>query len=119
MDYIIDPMWFYWARVCNAVCTISAIFSAVLFIVAIFGVVFMIENRSYGPEDKDYKTGKTIFKVACPLAIILLLAAVFIPSKETLMEMLIARFATYSNAELTIDTIKDIVDYIMEAMKSV
>ena len=43
----------------------------------------------------------------------------FVPSKEALIEMQVARFATYENAEWTLDTVKAAVDYIVESIKSV
>ena len=42
---------------------------------------------------------------------------VFIPSRETLIEMQIARFTTVENAEWALDAVKSATDYIVSAIK--
>ena len=42
---------------------------------------------------------------------------VFIPPRETLIEMQIARFTTVENAEWALDAIKSATDYIVSAIK--
>jgi hypothetical protein len=42
-----------------------------------------------------------------------------LPSDDTLIEMMIAKQATYDNAQWTLETLKSAVDYIVNAIKSV
>jgi hypothetical protein len=61
-----------------------------------------------------------IRKWAIPITsvgIILILAGVFIPSKETLITMKVAELATKENITLTAQQLKEIVDYIINALK--
>lgn len=116
MNYIIDPMWFYWASVSDCVSMLSAIIAVVLFVALIIAFVIMAVNTK---EDDDYEEAKKIFKIVFPAFIFFTLMAIFIPTKSTLLEMLIAKYTTYDNAEWTIEAIKNVVDYILEAMKSV
>ena len=47
------------------------------------------------------------------------LVCIFVPSEKTLIEMQIAKIATHNNVNLTIDKIKEIVDYIINGIKEV
>lgn len=118
MNYIIDPMWFYWVNVVDslrvigeAAGIISGIAAAVLFVLAAFAKTI----------DDDDDGAKKFAKIGIRLGVITAISValvVFIPSKQTLIEMQIARFATYENAEWTVETIKQAVDYIVEAVGS-
>ena len=119
MNYIIDPIWFYWISVANNLIVTCAVIGGLFGILSmVFGGI-LIANMEYGPNDSDYRAAKKVLKVSIPLSVLLILLSVLIPSKEVLIEMQIAKFATYENAEWTIDAIKGLVDYIVEAIKSV
>lgn len=119
MNYIIDPMWFYWLSVVEGI-KIIAIIVAVLCGGGLFGgSIVWISNIEYGGDDKDVKIAKKIIKKCLIVGSIAALCLIFIPGKETLIEMQVARFATYENAEWTIETIKSAVDYIVKAAKAI
>ena len=48
-----------------------------------------------------------------------LVLTIFVPSKSTMIEMMIAKYATYENADWTVESLKSVVDYIVEAFKAV
>jgi hypothetical protein len=52
------------------------------------------------------------------VSVISIIAAIFIPSREALIEMQVAKFVTYENAELSIDAVKSIIDYIINAVQN-
>lgn len=116
MDYIINPAWFYWIEVADTTKAISIIAIVVLLIACVVLAIIAGMDRSLG----DYTEAKVLLS-ACSKCFIFLavstLVCIFIPSKKTLMEMQIARLATRSNVELTIAQVKEIVDYIINAMK--
>lgn len=126
MNYIINPSWFYWLGVVE---------SMRYFMVAVFiiSIVVIIASAIIIPLDvkmiQDYPTVcdfemKTVqfFKKALKIAIVALvisgLILMFVPSKETLIEMMIAKQATYENATWTLDALKSAVDYVIQAMQS-
>lgn len=123
MNYIIDPKWFYWVNTLETLKTILYILTAFLGIVTVAATInatiTLAETARYGPDDKDYqqaiRTLKIIKKVAFVL-IILILVGIFIPGKTTLIEMQVAKMATIENAEWTVESLKQIVDYIVESM---
>lgn len=137
MNYIIDPSVFYWMNVLGILQTVFAVFGA-------FGLCAGISFMGYGkmsePEayDKEYdvkkasyisivdeeklKRFKSIIKTGVIIAAISLLfviASIFIPGKATSIEMLVARTATYDNLNIGIDGVKELIDYIVTAIKSV
>ena len=113
--YIINPAWFYWIDVVNAVKGF-AIVSAIVLLLGTGLVSLLFMDDVFGDERERYN--KILPKTAIA-GVIFLLAAIFIPSKETLIEMQIAKYATWENAEWTVDTIKDVVDYIVNAIGSI
>ena len=115
MNYIINPMWFYWLHVVEGV---RGFIEALL---VIFGVGFIIMCALWGLSSdegddegalKYKKYAKWLF-IVCAFVGVVLIA---IPSKKVLIEMQIARYATYENANWTLETIKSAVDYIVESI---
>ena len=113
--YIINPTWFYWVDIIDAV-NCFAIISAIILLLGAGLVGFMFMDDVFADERERY--GKIIPKVVI-VGVIFLLAAIFIPSKETLIEMQVAKYATWENAEWTTDAIKDTIDYIVDAIGSI
>lgn len=127
MTYIINPMWFYWIsvadKICEATCSLAIllfIFSATAYIAAAALKFNALDNEGFDRECSAYIVGAKVQRVAtvlAVLAVILLAISTFIPSRETLIEMQIARFTTAENAEWTVNAIKSATDYIVSAIK--
>lgn len=126
MNYIINPSWFYWLGVVESMRG----FMLAVFIVSIVGIgaaliiipVDVKLIRDY-PDVCDFEKKTVQFftkalKVAIGVCIVTVLFLVFVPSKETLIEMMIAKRATYENAAWTVDAVKSAVDYIIQAIQS-
>ena len=116
MNYIINPMWFYWINVAD---TLRLVISIAIFIsvaAALVAAIIAVVNSDW-KEDGEYQLSVKVFKRMIILFVILCVVLVFLPSKNTLIEMQIARYATQENAELTIDVIKSAVDYIIQAIQ--
>lgn len=127
MTYIINPIWFYWLSVVDRACQLVRaaaillfVFSVGFLIVVAFcrHIVFDCDECSKGCS--EYKAGGKVQRVAIVLfvvAVILFIIYVFIPPRETLIEMQIARFTTVENAEWALDAVKSATDYIVSAIK--
>ena len=126
MNYIINPSWFYWLGVVESMRG----FMLAVFIVSIVGIgaaliiipvdVKLIQDY---PDVCDFEKKTVQFftkalKFAIGVCIVTVLFLVFVPSKETLIEMMIAKQATYENAAWTVDALKSAVDYIIQAIQS-
>lgn len=126
MNYIINPMWFYWINVADGLHTMFCVAFVILglaeIVLATIAVCSYSMGKDYGPGDKDLQTAKAMIKpiIACGIVLAVAVAgAVFMPSKNTLIEMQVARYATYENAEWTVETVKSAVDYIVDAIAKV
>lgn len=119
MNYIINPAWFYWLSVCNNLKTVLLVMAILMFLPTIgFFVDACVNAECNGWDDEDAQKSIKSCKRWFIISIVLFVLFAFVPSKNTLIEMQVARFATYENAAWTLDAVKSAVDYIVEAIKS-
>lgn len=126
MNYIINPSWFYWLGVVNSMRGFMlAAFIVALIIVGVALIVILVNVKliqDYPSISDDERKVVRFFtkalKVSIGVCIVAVLFLVFVPSKETLIEMMIAKQATYENATWTVDALKSAVDYIVQAIQS-
>lgn len=126
MNYIINPSWFYWLGVVHSMR--GFMLTAFIVAVIIVGVALIIIPvnvkliRDYPSISDDERKAVRFFtkalKVAIGVCIVAGLFLVFVPSKETLIEMMVAKQATYENATWTVDALKSAVDYVVQAIQS-
>jgi len=122
-NYIIAPQVFYWINVLSIAHIIFGIFGAV-FTVAFFCLLSgWIYNAG---QAKDYEENRFYMKVFKKWAIvigilgfIMIVLSIFIPSKSTSIEMLVAKTATFDNVTWTVQQVKEVVDYIVQAIKTI
>lgn len=134
MNYIVNPGWFYWLQVINGLNVVFEIIAGVAVFAAIVLAVLALANYFTGkdyrdcvdefgkPTDSDWLSFLSMRKVTIIfviIAMVSLIISIFIPSKETLISMMIAKHATKENLEMTVEGIKSAVDYIVNAMKEI
>ena len=125
MTYIINPAWFYWLSVADNLRSILITGLVIcLSLIVICGIASSVAMAAVNDwpslsdgERKRFPIYNTIFKIAIIATPFFAIAIIFAPSKSTLIEMMIAKFATYENANWTLEAIKSAVDYIVEAVK--
>ncbi len=128
-NYIVNPATFYWLNVADGIKTFSIVLSVLSGLATIVIIITWL-CCLYTSIDTDYTAAwrqeasvrakvwkKTIWPFAAVFALSML-AAVFCPSRTTIIEMNIARLATYENAQWTLDTLKQAVDYVVSAIAS-
>lgn len=64
MNYIIDPMWFYWINVMDSIWVISIVGIVVSVVFLIIGSIIYFGNYDYDEDDQDKKMGAKILKIA-------------------------------------------------------
>ena len=136
MNYIIDPSVFYWINVLGMLQTVLAILGS-------FGLVGGIIAQIYGwseksdAYDREYDSAAKKYdyvindkemqealkwikrgRILSVVSVIFIIAAIFVPGKATSIEMLIAKTATFENVNMSVDSIKELIDYIVTAIKS-
>lgn len=127
MTYIINPMWFYWLSVVEKICQVARtiailllISSATAYIVTAAFKFNALDDDGFNRKCSDYIAGTKLQRVATILAVltvIMFAIYAFIPPRETLIEMQIARFTTAENAEWTLNAVKSATDHIVSAIK--
>jgi len=129
MNYIINPSWFYWLNVVDGIKTamlvlmIMAVITGAIFIVSYFSDLEDFYN--WHGEKGTFKPNKWNLlckKIGIASVIVIAICFIglmFIPSKDALIEMQVAKMATYENAQWTVDSLKSVVDYIIEAIQKV
>ena len=126
MNYIINPSWFYWLGVVESMRHFMVAAFIVSIAVVVVSAIIIPMNISMIREFPDFSDDerKTVqfftkaLKLAIGVLVISGLVLVFVPSKETLIEMMIAKQATYENATWTLDALKSAVDYVIQAIQS-
>lgn len=143
-NYIIDPAVFYWINVLSIIQTVCAVIGGftltafiALFIMSLYNRYELIEPekpdkdsrydmeryqqemRFYEDDLKDLRMIKKYMMITLVAGCLMVLVSIFIPGKQTSVEMLIARTATFDNVNWTAQQIKEIVDYIVNALKGV
>ena len=126
MNYIINPRWFYWLGVVESmryfmiaafIISIAAIIVAIVIVPVDIRMIRDFPDMS-DDERKSVQFFTKVLKAAIWALVISGLILLFVPSKETLIEMMIAKQATYENATWTLDTLKSAVDYVIKAIQS-
>jgi hypothetical protein len=93
MEHIINPWFFYWINVADAL-------NVAFVIGVVVGVITMIVG--------GIVRGKKTFKTGVLVVIICVFPAIFIPTKTTLIQMAVADKLTYNNVEQVLDSGKNI-----------
>lgn len=119
MTYYINPWVFYFLGIIDALRATLMGFVIIIAVAAVcHGLLIFIEwdgdtDTSTIGKSKDY-----FKKLFIPLIVAVVLLT-FLPSKETCYQMLIASQVTVENVDSAKETIKDIVDYIVEASEKI
>ena len=118
MNYIINPAVFYWMSVLDGLKTISGIFFAIGCASIVSTFIIWTVNADIDFDDEDTKRWFKYLKISIAITAVTAIVLIAIPSKNTMIQMLVAKCATYDNANLTVESLKSAVDYIVEAIKS-
>ena len=126
MNYIINPSWFYWLGVVESmryfmiaafIISIAAIIVAIVIVPVDIRMIREFPDMS-DDERKSVQFFTKVLKAAIWVLVISGLILLFVPSKETIIGMMIAKQATYENATWTLDALKSAVDYVIQAIQS-
>ena len=116
MHYIINPWVFYLLGVSNSVGMACVIFLAVFAIA--FGSYALIWTIEFIGIDR-YPTPIQILKKWRVPLILSVAFLVFMPSEDTIYKMMIASQVTTENIDTAKETIQDVADYIIDAVKEI
>jgi hypothetical protein len=97
--------------VTDGIKVICGILSGILGVVAGY---CLIDSFDYGNEERNKRL--KLVKMFFSWCAVLAFATILIPSKNTLTQMLLAKYATYDNAATVIQTVQNAADYIIESV---
>ena len=109
---VIDPKWFYWMDVSLALEWVAWIISLIGVTAILILVVFEVTDQFDRPDIKW-------IKVLLPITLLSVVVVCLIPSKDTMITMLVAEMITYENIELTKESAMTLIDYIVEQVKGI
>ena len=113
---VINPMIFYWMGVFDVLSTMGIFMLYICFCISAVSFIFSLDSSlKYETRNKLNK----MFKISLILTVISLIITVFIPSKDTMLTMLVADMITYENIELTKESAIAIIDYIVEQVNMI
>ena len=107
MEFI-NPHWFYWFQIIDRLRTVC--FMLTVLNVLIIGIGLMMSSEAR--NDKERKILKNVLLTFLIILLIAINGLIFLPSQETLIQMVIA-------ADLTNQDIPQIINTIIETAKTV
>lgn len=115
MHYIINPWVFYLLYLADST-KVVCVFFLILFVFGIVAYCFMYDDFLDGDKYPSPGTILRKFKIPLILSVVLI---VFVPTSETVYKMLIASQVTTENIDTAKETIQDVADYIVDAVKEI
>lgn len=112
--HIIRPEIFYICSVVNNISYISSVCLIILWIATCTIALFYF-GAKINDEDDTALLKRLLGKMLIPL-IISAAAAIFVPDKKVMYQMMAADIATYENIDLVADTIENKFDHIIDRM---
>ena len=118
MNYIINPNWIYWIYILDALkWSFLGLFIITSIAVFILGLLTYVEYDDFGKGSEDFIRYKKILKILLLVFVITFICFIFIPSKQLLIEMKVFELATKDNINITVENLKAVIDYIINAIK--
>jgi len=122
-NYIIAPQVFYWINVLSIAQTVFGILGGVCiatFVGLTIGWMYNVYQVEVYRRNECYmKIFKKWAIIAGILGLLMIVLSIFLPGKSTSIEMLIAKTATFDNVTWTVQQVKEVVDYIVQAIKTI
>ena len=126
MNYIIDPSVFYWINVLSGLRVLFGVIGGILIAGGLGFIIGYIYNKYqelyYNECDRYKQYLKICVKGALTCTIIgtiMLIVCVLLPNKETSIQMLVSKTATFENVDWSVEQIKEIINYIVMSLKTV
>lgn len=128
MNYIVNPMWFYWINVLVRIDFIIGLFIFILILIlgiSSFYIFFAYSeylewNNRETEETEQIKFFKKLFswfKLGLISLFISTIILVAIPSETTIYKMMVANYATTDNVDVVLEKITQGVDYIFDKIE--
>lgn len=119
-EYIVSPTFVYWMNTLGSIAITCGFFGGIFFFAFSISLIWHFTTLPYADkDDKDFLLSKKWFIIFGIISLIFIVLAIIIPSKNTMLEMLIAKVSTKENVQSAIEAGKSLVDYVVNAIKEV
>lgn len=116
MHYIINPWIFYLLGLVDSIGLVCVVFLFLFGIIfGAYAIIWLVEFCG----DDEYPTLMQILKKWKVPLILSIAILVFVPSEDTIYKMMIASQVTTENIDTAKETIQDVADYIVDAVKEI
>lgn len=110
--YVINPWFFYWLQIINALAIFIWIIGVVLLAIVAICWFAPIVGGDLTAQESYIKIRKALL-----ISIGVCILAILIPSKETLISMELAKHVTYENVNIFIEKTEEAADYIVDKIE--
>ena len=112
MNPIISPWLIYFINILGDLQSLAILLAGVFLIALMIIFLLWTYYGDIGVEFEYVKKGK--HKIIIFFEVISILGIIFIPSKETIYAMVVAKYVTPNNIEMVGGSVKNSIDYIFE-----
>lgn len=112
MNYIINPFYIYLYNLLPQIRVLMTVIGVISCVGLLFG--WLVYSAEVGTSDKECTELFKKIKGFIITGLIIFVLAFFIPTKETIVEMIVAKYATVENVEAAGGMAKNTIDYIFE-----
>lgn len=116
MNPIVNPIYFYLANVGDTIQILAGIVMAVTAIIATGLFIDMWADLSDGTRDNKHKAKVQALKMLGVILVVSTALKVFVPSSNTVYQMIAASVITPDNINMTQDNIIDFINHIAKAL---
>lgn len=113
MNYIIDPKLVYWISVASAIKWFIVIIAASILVICAIALMMVGMDADYYEEEELDAKLKSVLRVTI-VSISLIFISLFVPSKKTSIEMIVASKVTTESIQATKEEIYELIDYTVE-----
>lgn len=120
MNPYINPWFFYWVSVSDAVRVLLYIIGSSC---AVATLIMVVGNAVDAYDMDDFKDEIKIIKkpltVVATVALVSIIVATFLPTEEVAVKMVVARAITPDNVSKGIESVKEAIDYIVQKIAEI
>lgn len=118
MTYYINPIWFYLMNVSSGMKGLLCVLGGVALLCSAFAFMIWTADVDLTDLEDDEKKIAKLFKKTITTCLISVVIGIFVPGKETCIEMMIASQVTHENVAATKEEIYEIIDYVTEKVRN-
>lgn len=121
MNPIISPLTIY---LINLMDPLHAVFIGACIVFLVLGIltgIDYLDNKDSSTEKYQKQAQKALGRTRrmAVICVLCMLLAVFVPSKNTIIEMIVAQNITVNNINAGEEKVKEAIDYLVEKVKEV